>query len=116
MGGRVEKYKRKLESHERRIEEWLSAISIDDLLSNSTQIKEVSVEGIGLIRYGRLTVEDVIAVNSIKDEVERSIEVITRMLRKADPEVTKEKIKALSADVFAKIIKALAKEITRNFR
>ena len=116
MSGKVEEYKRKLEEHERKVEERLSAIRIDDLLASSMQIKTAVVEGLGEIRYGRLTVEDVIAVNSINDPTERSIEAITRMLRKADPEVTAEKIKALPADIFAKIVSALAKEITQNFR
>ncbi|MCD6466236.1 hypothetical protein J7L27_07730 [Candidatus Bathyarchaeota archaeon] len=116
MSGKVEEYKRKLEEHERKVEERLSAIRIDDLLSSSTQIKTVPVEGLGAIKYGRLTVEDILAINSIKDQTERSIEAITRMLRKADPEVTAEKIKALPADLFAKIVTALAKEITQNFQ
>ena len=116
MNGKVEEYKRKLEEHERKVEERLSAIRIDDLLSSSTQIKTALVDGIGEIRYGRLTVEDILAINSIKDPTERSIEAITRMLRKADPAVTAEKIKALPADIFAKIVSALAKEITQNFQ
>jgi len=116
MNGRVEKYKRKLEEHERKVEERLSAIRIDDLLSSSQQLKTVPVEGLGVIEYGRLTVEDILAINSIKDPTERSIEAITRMLRKADSEVTAEKIKMLPADLFAKIVSALAKEITQNFR
>jgi len=116
MNGRVEEYKRKLEEHERREEARLSAIRITDLLSSSQQLKEVAVEGIGLIKYGRLTVEDVLAVNSIKNDVERSIETVTRMLQKADPSITAEDIKKLPADVFAKIVNALAREITGNFR
>ena len=116
MGGRVEEFKRKLEEHERRVEERLSAICIDDLLSSSTQIKTVPVEGLGAIKYGRLTVEDILAINNIKDQTERSIEAVTRMLRKADPDITAEKIKMLPADIFAKIVSALAKEITQNFQ
>ena len=116
MSGKVEEFKRKLEEHERKVEERLSAIRIDDLLASSMQIKTALVDGIGEIRYGRLTVEDILAINSIKDPTERSIEAITRMLRKADPAVTAEKIKALPADIFAKIVSALAKEITQNFR
>ena len=110
-----EKGMRKLDAYIEQRRRELKHLRIDDLLSTD-QVREVEVPGLGIIRYGRLTVEDALAVSRIEDETEQAVETVARMLRKADPQVTVDKVKMLPADVFARLASALMKELTGNFR
>lgn len=97
---------RKLEAQERQEKK---VVRVDDILSLDT-LREIWIEGLGFIRYGRLTVEDMIAISRIEDDFEKSLETVTRMLRKADPEVTVEKVKKLPIDVFNKLVEAITRD------
>ncbi|MCD6443644.1 hypothetical protein J7L70_01415 [Candidatus Bathyarchaeota archaeon] len=110
-----EKGMRKLDAYIEQRRRELKHLRIDDLLSTD-QVREVEVPGLGIIRYGRLTVEDALAVSRIEDETEQAVETVARMLRKADPQVTVDKVKMLPADVFTRLASALMKELTGNFR
>jgi len=110
---RVEEYKRRLEEYEKREREELRNIRIDDLLSSD--LREAVIPGIGVVRYGVLTVGDWLKLSGIEDRNELTVAVIACMLSKADPSVTVEKVKSLPLAVFNAIAEALSRDVS-NFR
>lgn len=111
---KVEEYKRKLEKYEKKAREEAKLFSIREFLRE--EIREKYVEGLGLVRFGHLTVEDLIKLNSeeFRDDFERGLMAVALMLRKADPEVTFERVKNLPIGVAVKLLNALGEEINRE--
>jgi len=67
------------------------------------KIYETEVLTVGTIRYGKLTMRDMVAIGQVKDEIERSYTIVHRMLVKATPELTIEELADWPGDDFAAI-------------
>jgi translation elongation factor EF-Tu-like GTPase len=107
----IAEMKKKLEEHLEKEEEMIKDFDLDQAIKDSQNIREVTIEGLGRVRYGLLTVGDLLALASVKDDTEVMINALTRMLKKANPSVTPDKVKQLPTGVFWKLVKALGREM-----
>lgn len=104
----VERGKKALEEHEKRKERIRRLFNIDDFIVNVEKIREVEVPELNIVvRYKSLTNEDLFKVMKIKDDTERGIELLYLMLSKADPNVTREKLRKMNPMVTAQILNAI---------
>ena len=104
----VERGKRALHKLEEKREEVRRLFNIDDFIADAEKVREVEVPELGIIvRYKSLTNEDLFKVMKIEDDTERGIELLYLMLSKADPNVTREKLRKLSPMVTARILNAI---------
>ncbi len=104
----VEKGKKALRKLEEKREKIHMLFSIDDFIADAEKVREVEVPELGIIvRYKSLTNEDLFKVMKIEDDTERGIELLYLMLSKADPNVTREKLRKLSPMVTARILNAI---------
>ena len=104
----VEKGKRILAEHARRKREIAEVFDIDKFVHLTDEVLEVEVPKLGIkVRYKRLTNADIFVISKIKDPNMRGLEVLYRMLSKADPKVTKEKLMKLDPIITTEILKAI---------
>jgi len=100
---RAEKAFQKLEEKKK-----LAVATLDEIIAKFAQTLTVEIPELGFaIRYRKLTVKDYAEINKIKDDNERMFEMLYRMLHKADPSVTMEKVKELPIEVAALILKKI---------
>lgn len=114
---KVEEYKRKLEEHEKKAEEEAKLFNIDEFLIDTDKVLEKYVEGVGIIRYKRLTFIEATEIfeKYANDRKRLAIAFVASMLSKADPNVTVEKFEKIPLNIASKIINALAEEIKMDF-
>ncbi|MEM1551331.1 MAG: hypothetical protein QXH03_01510 [Candidatus Bathyarchaeia archaeon] len=105
-------YEEKLARYEAEKEAKAKLFSIKELVEDSRKIRSVHVEGLGEVQYGVLTLADMFEVAKAKSNEERSAVILWLMLSKADKSLTLEDVKALPMDVAAKLLSALAKDMT----
>jgi len=106
----VEKGKRKLAEYERAKAEKAKLFSIDEVLADSSKIREAYVEELGVkVRYGVLTVGDLAEINKAETAEEKAVLMLYKMLEKADKNVTLDKVKALPLDVATAILTVISK-------
>ena len=104
--GKVKKYKTKLEQYEKEKEKFAKVFDIDKVLEDAAQIKEAYIEELNMkVRYRPLTVDDLGDIMKAKTDEERAIIILYKMLHKADPKVTLEKVKALPIEIAAAILR-----------
>jgi len=107
---KVEEYKRKLEQHEAKQAEKAKLFDPKDLLRNAGEIREVVHPELGVVRYGVLTVGDLLEINKAESNEKRSLLMLWKMLQKATPDLTAEEVERLPMDVAAALLTALTKE------
>ena len=101
----MEEYKKKLEEQRQRKAEEARLFNIEEVLADSSKIREVYVEEIeAKVRYGPLTIGDLSDVLKGETDQERAILMLWKMLSKADEKITLEKVKALPIDVATAIL------------
>jgi len=83
----------------------LTTFDIHKLADIDVQEKEIG--GLGIVRFGRLTMKDLADVKRIDDEIEQSYVLLHRMLVKANPGLTVEEIGKWEPSVFAQIFQAV---------
>lgn len=115
--GKVEEYKEKFQEFEKKAEEEAKLFDIDELLKDADTVLEKYVEGIGVIRYKRLSfIEASELIKSYGEDREKfALATVARMLSKADPRVTVDKLGRLPTSVVVKIMNALAEEVKLDF-
>jgi hypothetical protein len=114
---KVEEYAKKLAEFEKKTEEEAKLFNIDDFLADIDKTIEKYVEGVGVIRYKRLSFMEVVELSQkYKDDQMRfSMALVVKMLSKADPKVTLEKFEMLPTSIAVKIMNALAEELKMDF-
>lgn len=96
------------EKDQEKTEKILQSFNIDDFVADADETKTVEVDGVGVVKYKRLTVEDSFKLQEAKNVTEQGIKIIYLMLGKADPNVTEDKIRKLPPVVAEKILSALS--------
>jgi hypothetical protein len=114
---KVEEYAKKLQEFEKKAEEEAKLFNIDDFLLDVDKTLEKKVEGVGVIRYKRLSFMEVIELSQKygNDQMKFSTALVVKMLSKADPKVTLEKFEMLPTSIAVKIMNALADELKTDF-
>jgi len=114
---KVEEYAKKLQEFEKKAEEEAKLFNIDEFLADADKTIEKYVEGVGIIRYKRLSFMEVVELSQkYKDDQMRfSTALVAKMLSKADPKVTLEKFEKLPTSIAVKIMNALAEELKTDF-
>jgi len=114
---KVEEYAKKLQEFEKKAEEEAKLFNIDEFLADADKVIEKYVEGVGVIRYKRLSFMEVVELSQkYKDDQMRfSTALVAKMLSKADPRVTLEKFEKLPTSIAVKIMNALAEELKTDF-
>jgi hypothetical protein len=108
--GKVEEYKQKLKEYEQKRAEEAKAFNIDKVLADANKIYEVLVPELDChVNYGPITMGDLVEINKAKTNEERAIRVLWLMLKKADPEVTLEKVQQLPLQTATAILKQIMK-------
>ena len=111
LSGNLEEMAKKLEKFEREMTEKAKAFNPKELVKSSKEIRQMEIEGVGVVRYGVLTLADMLELNKAESNEERSFKILWLMLRKAYPELTLEDVKAFPMDVAAKILTALTVDL-----
>jgi hypothetical protein len=111
LSGNLEEMAKKLEKFEREMAEKAKTFNPKELVKSSKEIHQIEIEGVGVIRYGVLTLADMLELNKAESNEERSFKILWLMLRKAYPELTLEDVKAFPMDVAAKILTALTADL-----
>jgi hypothetical protein len=114
---KVEEYAKKLQEFEKKAEEEAKLFNIDDFLADIDKTIEKNVEGVGIIRYKRLSFMEVVELSQKygNDQMKFSTALVVKMLSKADPKVTLEKFEMLPTSIAVKIMNALADELKTDF-
>lgn len=112
---RVERYRRRLERFMNEAEAEAKLFDLREILSESSRLKEKHVEGLGLVRYGPLTIADLAELSEVKGDLEKGVMAIYLMLKKADEKIKLEDLKNLPVDVALRLLNALAPEVRASF-
>lgn len=104
---KIKEYAKKLEQIEALKAEKAKLFNPLELAKSSREIRSTFIEGVGEIRYGPLTVADMLEISKTESDEERGILIMWLMLRKAYPELKMEDVKAFPMDTAAKILTAL---------
>ena len=114
---KVEEYAKKLQEFEKKAEEEAKLFNIDEFLADVDKTIEKYVEGVGIIRYKRLSFMEVVELSQKykDDQMKFSTALVAKMLSKADPKVTLEKFEKLPTSIAVKIMNALAEELKTDF-
>ena len=114
---KVEEYARKLQEFEKKVEEEAKLFNIDEFLLDVDKTLEKKVEGVGIIRYKRLSFAEVMELSQKygNDQVKFSTALVVKMLSKVDNTITLEKFEKLPPSVAIKIMNALAEELKTDF-
>ena len=80
------------------------------------EIKEIEIPGLGVIKYGTLTVEDFQDILNAKNEFEAATLMLHHMLRKADPTISLEEIKKMPIWTFMCLSKHLLFPLAKQFK
>jgi len=113
MSKKAEEYKQKLEKHRAVKAEKAKLFNPNDVLVDSSRVKRVYVEAIDrTVEYGPLTLADMEDITQAKTDQERAITMLWKMLAKADPDWTLEKVKQLPLTVATAILAEIAGPLT----
>lgn len=78
---------------------------------DSIEARFIRIQGkVHKVRYGPLALGDLSEVNKIKDAYDRGINVLWRMLQKADPNLTLETVQKMDNDVAKILLSAISSE------
>jgi len=106
--GPAEKGKRILEELERKEQKQARLFRIDDVLADASKIHEEYIPELGYkIQYGLITLGDLEEIDRQKTLRDKTYCILAKMLQKADPNVTVEKIKKLPFEHATLIINRL---------
>lgn len=84
-------------------------VTVDDLLKTA-EVKEAEIPELGIvIRYAPLTLGDLKDLRKAVEDEEATTIILYRMLSKADPSVTLDKVKQLPLDVASIILNKISK-------
>ena len=104
----VERGKRVLEELERKEREQAKLFRIDEVLADASKIREEYIPELGYrVQYGLITLEDLEEIDRQKTVRDKTYCILAKMLQKADPNVTIEKIKKLPFEQATLIINRL---------
>lgn len=106
------KFKQRLEKHEARQEaerrQKFKAFNIDEFVADADKLLEVEVPELEVtVKYKQLTNIDFLQAMKVKDDQEKGLEILYYLLSRADPNVTREKIKAMNPLKTARILAAI---------
>ena len=105
---KIEKFRRKLKEFEEKKREQAKIFKIDEVLASSNKTYEVYVPEINaVVKYKKLTIGDLADIKGETDE-EVAIRLLWKMLNKADPEITLEKVKQLPIEVATAILQKIS--------
>ncbi|RLI53822.1 MAG: hypothetical protein DRP09_14770 [Candidatus Thorarchaeota archaeon] len=105
---KIEKFRRKLKEFEEKKREQAKIFKIDEVLADSNKTYEVYVPEIdAVVKYKKLTIGDLEDIKGKTDE-EIAIRLLWKMLNKADPEITLEKVKQLPIEVATAILQKIS--------
>ena len=106
--GKVEEYKQKLEEFEKQREEERRLFTPDDILASSDEVKRIYIPEINReITYCPLSLDDLAFINEADTDEERGIRILYRMLSKANPEWTLEKVRKIPIGVATAILQRI---------
>jgi len=104
---KAEEFKRKLEEYEREKAEKSKVFDVREVVRSSREVRTLNDPELGEIRYGVLTVSDLLELSKVRDDAVRGLRMLHLMLKKADPELRFEDVKSLPMDVAARLMNAL---------
>jgi len=108
---RTKELKRMMEEEERRRAEAAKMFNIDEFIIDAEKTRETYVPAINRwVRWKKLTLADEAEIREIEDLEERGQERLYRLLSKADPRITREKIKRMPSDAAYAILMRLLAE------
>lgn len=100
-------FKQMFQEHEAKIDWAEKAFNIDDFQNDPEKLQSIVVPGVGKIEYKLLTTDEMREFKGIADDFEVSIRMIYWMLKKANPNITLEKIQNMDPFVSGAIMKAI---------
>jgi len=111
---KAEEYAEKLAEHEREKAKKAEVFKPSDVLADSRTKRTVYVPEIDrVVEYVPLSLKDLEEINKAKSDHERAIRTLWKMLSKADPEWTLEKVEALPLEVAVAIIRRVSPPLTQ---
>ena len=113
----VERGKRVLEELERKEREQAKLFRIDEVLADASKIREEYIPELGYrVQYGLITLEDLEEISRQKTVRDKTYCILAKMLQKADPNVTIEKVKKLPFEQATLILNRLAPHFLPQFQ
>ena len=113
MSEKVEEYKRKLEQHKAKRQKQAKLFSPEDILADSSKIQRAYIAEIDrTVEYGPLTLADMNDIMKAETDQERAIVMLWKMLEKANPKWTLEKVRQLPLDVATAILAKISGPLT----
>ncbi len=98
------------EEAEKKIDEQYSDFNPKLLTEESKKMHCVFVEGLGKVKFGALTFNDILKIEeSSKSMADRGVQYLYAMLKKAYPDLTLEDVKGWDSNQVGKITLALQK-------
>jgi len=105
-----EEYKRKLEAYEAEEKAKGDLFDPKALVESAKTIRTVNDPELGVIKFGVLTMKDLLDLNKVQDDQKKSIVMLHMMLVKAYPDLTVEDIEKMPAAESARLIAILTKQ------
>ena len=106
-------FKIQFDEEQTATEQAIKAFNIDDFLVDPDKIEEKAIPNIGVVRFKRLTADEIREFANIPDSFEVGMRMLTKMLSKADPSITYEKIKQMDVIVTSRILQEVVGPQTR---
>jgi len=109
--GNVEEYKRELEQYEQEKHAKAKLFNPKELVAKAREIQTVEDPEHGTIRYGILTMQDLLEINSTcKTNEDRSLQILYHMLKKAYPDLTLEEVRDMPMEDAAHLLTLLSEK------
>lgn len=101
---------KRIQKADREREEEAKLFKVDDFLAKDRILEEIVTLKDGTkikVRYGKLALGEYVFQTRSTDNIERGIEILCKMLQKADSTITIEKLKQVDGDVATAILDAI---------
>lgn len=108
---KVEEYKHKLEAYEQKKEQIVKTFNIDEVLEGNKILTVKVPELDRIVKYKRLTMNDLAEINKAESDEERATLILWKMLSKADKNVTLEKVQQLPIETATAILNAITRPL-----
>jgi hypothetical protein len=109
--GNVEEYKKALEEYEKKQQKKAKLFNPKALVAKAREIQTIEDPEHGTIKYGILTMQDLLEINSTcKTNEERSVQILYRMLKKAYPDFTLEEVRDMPMEDAAYLLSLLSEK------
>ena len=103
----AERGRKLFEEEEKQDQETAKQFDPKSLVTKSNEIRKVYHPELGEIKYTVLTARDLFEINKVEDKDARARTIVSRMLKKANPDLKEEEINEWPQDDFTKVLETL---------